>query len=178
MYVHAHSTTGDDNSLVAVRFWIKKDICTKVCDLKILPHIDNTSHLTVFLVWDSSPHLPVTLAQLMGPGIGQNVHATHPMWDLYTNQLLFFIETCSSVCIQHNTWKWKSAKNGESLGEGLGTLIRWHGRKVDVGGQCPTTNTCTRTWERVSHLSSRVLAILWTSGVLPSDRVLNDVYVV
>ena len=39
---------------------------------------------------------------------------------------------CSSVCVQYNTWKRKSAKNGE----GLGTLITWMtsgGGEVDVG---------------------------------------------
>ena len=33
--------------------------------------LDKASHLTAFCAWDSSHHLPVTLAQLMRPGFGQ-----------------------------------------------------------------------------------------------------------
>jgi len=48
---------------------------------------------------------------------------------------------CSSVFVQYNTRKRKSAKNGE----GLGTPIMWMtsgGREVDVWGRCPPTNLC------------------------------------
>ena len=31
--------------------------------------LDNASYLTAFCAWDSSPHLPVTPAQLMRPGM-------------------------------------------------------------------------------------------------------------
>ena len=34
--------------------------------------LDKTSHLATFCAWDNSPHLPVTLAHLMRPGIGWN----------------------------------------------------------------------------------------------------------
>ena len=69
---------------------------------------------------------------------------------------------CSSVCVQYNTRKWKSAKNGE----GLGTPTTWMtscGRKVDVGGNgsaleymkssALTARPQTFTWSRVLRLT-------------------------
>ena len=66
---------------------------------------------------------------------------------------LFF---CSSVCIQYNTRKQKSAKNGE----GLGTPITWMmsgGHEVDMGGGwCPITSTGT-----INKRSTRDLMNVW-----------------
>ena len=35
--------------------------------------LNKAIYLTAFCAWDSSPHLPVTLVQLMRPGIGRNM---------------------------------------------------------------------------------------------------------
>ena len=43
---------------------------------------------------------------------------------------------CSLVFVQNNTRKWKSMKNGVSLGTPI-TWMTFGGRKVDVGGVLP-----------------------------------------
>ena len=73
------------------------------------------------------------------------------------------------VCIQYNAQKQKD------LGTNLLNDIRWmQGGCRGKGGRCLTASTCTINWEWVSYQSSEVLAILWTSWVLPSNGVLND----
>ena len=47
---------------------------------------------------------------------------------------------CSSVCVQHNTQKRKSAKNGEGLGTPIMSMTSG-GREMDVGGRGPHSNT-------------------------------------
>ena len=44
---------------------------------------------------------------------------------------------CSSVCVQYNTWKWKSTKNREGLVSSVMYDIRWMrgGRDNDVRGR-------------------------------------------
>ena len=57
-----------------------------------LPCIDKASHLTA---WDSSPHLPVTPAQLMRPGIGHNILLSG--WLCITSRSAFFSKERESV---------------------------------------------------------------------------------
>ena len=50
--------------------------------------MEKTSQLTAFYAWDSSPHLTVTSAQLMRPGIGPNTSAGG--WLCITSRPNFF----------------------------------------------------------------------------------------
>ena len=50
--------------------------------------MEKTSQLTAFYAWDSSPHLTVTSAQLMRPGIGPNTSAG--WWLCITSRPTFF----------------------------------------------------------------------------------------
>ena len=64
----------------------------------------------------------------------------------------------SSVCVQYNTRKWKSVKNGKGLGSFI-TSVTSGGRDNDVRGRGPTAHSKTATSGSLScpprvHLTS------------------------
>ena len=95
LYMHARIHAFAHRQHDCYDLWMKssctKDSCTKGrCPQRAsINLLDKASHLTAFCAWDGSPHLPVTPAQLMRPGIGWN--ASCAMGDFTQNLGLFFL---------------------------------------------------------------------------------------
>lgn len=71
----------------------------------------------------------------------------------------------SSVCIQYNTRKWKSSRAWESLS----CDVDMSEGKVDIGGWCPTTNSCVKNENEFLMFS-----ISWLTGALSSNGAFKD----
>ena len=87
---------------------LSKDGCTKRRNIQWVSTccMDKASHLTAFCTWDSTPHLPVTPAQLMRPGIGRNV-TSHNILPYYFSVSNFFTKLLTNnILHSHYVVRW------------------------------------------------------------------------
>ena len=78
----------------------------------------------------------------------------------------------SSVCVQHNTQKWKSGEKRWRPGSTYHVTWTWGGCRGGEGARLQIR--VQYTWEEFSYWSSGVL--LWTYGILASDGWRNLVH--